>query len=180
MTKSTKIISHVQQIETDSEWNDLPMEKHEKDQIQELVKWLKDNKSGSRSKSRNHLALFGGSSIEAKSITAGLLGKLSGQDVYRIDLSSIISKYIGETEKNLDAVFNKTKNLNGILFFDEADALFGKRSEVKDSHDRYANLEVSYLLKKIEDHNGLVILSVTSPKKVDESLLKRVKTIIEI
>src|SRR5690606_4985064 len=112
MTKSTKIISHVQQIEIYSEWNDLPMEKHEKDQIQELEKWLKENKSGSLSKSRNHLALFGGSSIEAKSMTAGLLGKLSGKDVYRIDLSSIISKYIGETEKNIDAVFNKTKNLN--------------------------------------------------------------------
>ncbi len=90
-----------------------------------------------------------------KTLTATLLGKQFGKEVYRIDLSQIVSKYIGETEKNLEKVFAKAERQNWILFFDEADALFGKRTNVQSSHDRYANQEVSYLLQRIEDYPGL-------------------------
>lgn len=84
-----------------------------------------------------------------------LLGKHTGKDVYRIDLSSLVSKYIGETEKNLSTLFERAENKNWILFFDEADSLFGKRTSVRDAHDRFANQEVSYLLQRIEDYSGL-------------------------
>jgi len=99
------------------------------------------------------------------------------QDLYRIDLSLVVSKYIGETEKNLEKVFKEAENKNWILFFDEADALFGKRSEVKDAHDKYANQEVNYLLQRIEQYNGLVILASNMNTYVD-SLRKRNYVII--
>lgn len=102
-------------------------------------------------------------SFNQRQTAARDLAKKLGKTLYRIDLASVISKYIGETEKNLDALFGRAAASGGILFFDEADALFGKRTTVKDAHDRYANQEISYLLKKIEHHRGTIIL--TSPNK---------------
>ena len=102
-----------------------------------------------------------------------------GLDLYKIDLSSVVSKYIGETEKNLDRIFQAAQSSNAILFFDEADALFGKRSEVKDAHDRYANIEVSYLLQKIEEHEGVVILASNLSKNIDEAFSRRLHYVIE-
>jgi SpoVK/Ycf46/Vps4 family AAA+-type ATPase len=100
-------------------------------------------------------------------------------DVYQIDLSMVVSKYIGETEKNLSALFDRAKNKNWILFFDEADALFGKRSDVKDSHDRYANQQVSYLLQRVEDYSGIVILATNLKGNIDRAFSRRFQNIIK-
>jgi SpoVK/Ycf46/Vps4 family AAA+-type ATPase len=102
-----------------------------------------------------------------------------GLDLYKIDLSTVISKYIGETEKNLDRIFTEARNSNSILFFDEADAVFGKRSEVRDSHDRYANIEVAYLLQKMEEYDGIVILATNLRKNLDEGFARRMHFSVE-
>src|SRR5206468_11341375 len=102
-----------------------------------------------------------------------IIANALGLDLYKIDLSGVVSKYIGETEKNLDRIFRAAENANAILFFDEADALFGKRSEVKDAHDRYANLEISYLLQKMEAYEGLAILATNMRQQLDDAFLRR-------
>src|SRR5262249_59054368 len=99
-------------------------------------------------------------------------------DLYRIDLSSVVSKYIGETEKNLRRVFDAAENSGAILLFDEADALFGKRSEVKDSHDRYANIEVSYLLQRMEVYRGLAILTTNLKENLDPAFMRRLRFVV--
>ena len=102
-----------------------------------------------------------------------------GLDLYKIDLSTLVSKYIGETEKNLDKIFSEAETSNAILFFDEADAIFGKRSEVKDAHDRYANIEVSYLLQRMETYNGVVILATNLRANLDDAFTRRLHFAIE-
>ena len=102
-----------------------------------------------------------------------------GLDLYKIDLSSVVSKYIGETEKNLDRIFREAQSMNAILFFDEADALFGKRSEVKDAHDRYANIEISYLLQKMDEHEGIIILATNLQQNMDQAFVRRIQVSIE-
>jgi SpoVK/Ycf46/Vps4 family AAA+-type ATPase len=118
--------------------------------------------------------LFSGPSGTGKTMAAGVIAAELGLDCYKIDLSTVVSKYIGETEKNLNRIFAEAETSNAVLFFDEADALFGKRTEVKDSHDRYANIEVNYLLQKMEEHEGVVILATNLSKNIDESFLRRV------
>jgi SpoVK/Ycf46/Vps4 family AAA+-type ATPase len=118
-------------------------------------------------------ALFAGPSGTGKTMAAGILANELGLDLYKIDLSQVVSKYIGETEKNLDSIFTGAENSNIILFFDEADALFGKRSEVRDSHDRYANIEISYLLQKMEDYEGVAILATNLRQNLDEAFVRR-------
>ena len=100
-------------------------------------------------------------------------------DLYKIDLSTVVSKYIGETEKNLERIFTEAQDSDAILFFDEADALFGKRSEVKDAHDRYANIEIAYLLQRTEEYNGLVILASNVKKSMDEAFVRRLHFTID-
>ncbi len=100
-------------------------------------------------------------------------------DIYKIDLSSVVSKYIGETEKNLAKIFQEAETSNAILFFDEADALFGKRSEVKDAHDRYANIEIGYLLQKMEEYTGVVILATNMKDNMDEAFVRRMHFTVE-
>jgi SpoVK/Ycf46/Vps4 family AAA+-type ATPase len=102
-----------------------------------------------------------------------------GLDLYKIDLSTVVSKYIGETEKQLSQIFHEAQSSNSILFFDEADAIFGKRSEVKDAHDRYANIEVAYLLQKMEEYEGIVILATNFRKNIDEAFTRRIHYIVE-
>src|ERR1041384_8266788 len=99
-------------------------------------------------------------------------------DLYRIDLSSVVSKYIGETEKNLRRLFDAADDGGAILFFDEADALFGKRSEVKDSHDRYANIAINYLLQRMETYRGLAILTTNMKSALDQSFVRRLRFIV--
>jgi SpoVK/Ycf46/Vps4 family AAA+-type ATPase len=122
--------------------------------------------------------LFYGPPGTGKSLTACLLGKTFQLDVYRIDLSMVVSKYIGETEKNLAGVFDQAANKNWILFFDEADALFGKRTNTSSSNDRYANQEVAYLLQRIEDFPGLVILATNLKANIDEAFGRRFQSMI--
>jgi SpoVK/Ycf46/Vps4 family AAA+-type ATPase len=118
-------------------------------------------------------ALFAGPSGTGKTIAAEAIAFELGYDLFRIDLSAVVSKYIGETEKNLDRVFSAAENANAVLLFDEADALFGKRSEVKDAHDRYANIEIAYLLQKMEQFDGLAILSTNLKQNLDEAFARR-------
>jgi hypothetical protein len=118
-------------------------------------------------------ALFHGLSGTGKTMAAEVIAYDLGLDLYKIDLAGVVSKYIGETEKNLDRIFTAAVDANAILFFDEADALFGKRSEVRDAHDRYANLEVSYLLQKMEEYEGISILSTNLRQNLDEAFLRR-------
>jgi SpoVK/Ycf46/Vps4 family AAA+-type ATPase len=125
-----------------------------------------------------HLVLFYGDARENKAAAAALVAAQLNQSAYRIDLSSIVSKYIGETEKNIDAVFDKAEKSNWILFFDEADALFGKRTDVKDSHDKYADQEISYLLERIEKYENLVILATNNKVQVPSYILRRFQTVI--
>ncbi|HIH44598.1 MAG TPA: ATP-binding protein [Candidatus Methanoperedenaceae archaeon] len=119
--------------------------------------------------------LFAGPSGTGKTMAAEVIANDAGLDIYKIDLSGIVSKYIGETEKNLMKVFNEAETSNAILFFDEADALFGKRTEIRDSHDRYSNIEVNYLLQKIEEYEGIVILATNFKKNIDEAFLRRMQ-----
>ena len=117
--------------------------------------------------------LFAGPSGTGKTMAAGIIAAELGLDLYKIDLSTVISKYIGETEKNLSRVFEEAETSNAILFFDEADALFGKRSEVRDSHDRYANVEVGYLLQRMEEYEGVAILATNLRKNMDDAFVRR-------
>jgi SpoVK/Ycf46/Vps4 family AAA+-type ATPase len=122
--------------------------------------------------------LFHGVSGTGKTLTASMIGQRTDKDVFRIDLSSVVSKYIGETEKNLEKIFDKAGHMDCILFFDEADALFGKRTNISDAHDRYANQEVSYLLQRIEEYPGLVILASNFKSNMDDAFLRRFQSII--
>jgi hypothetical protein len=124
-------------------------------------------------------ALFAGESGTGKTLAAEVIAGDLGLVLYRIDLSSVVSKYIGETEKNLSAIFSEAQSGNAILFFDEADALFGKRSEVRDAHDRYANIEVAYLLQQIEDYDGLVVLATNFRQNIDEAFTRRLDFLID-
>lgn len=123
--------------------------------------------------------LFSGPPGTGKTMAAEVLASDLQLDLYKIDLSQVVSKYIGETERNLDRVFTAAENSNAILFFDEADALFGKRSEVKDSHDRYANIEIGYLLQKMEEYEGIAILATNVKQHIDEAFVRRMQAIVE-
>jgi SpoVK/Ycf46/Vps4 family AAA+-type ATPase len=123
-------------------------------------------------------ALFAGPSGTGKTMAAEVLARELHLDLYRIDLASVVSKYIGETEKNLRRVFDAAEEGGAILLFDEADALFGKRSEVKDSHDRYANIEVSYLLQRMEAYRGLAVLTTNLKNALDTAFLRRIRFIV--
>ncbi len=123
--------------------------------------------------------LFVGPSGTGKTMAAEIIAGELALDLFKIDLSCVVSKYIGETEKNLSQVFTEAEQSNAVLFFDEADAVFGKRSEVKDSHDRYANIEINYLLQKMEEYEGIVILASNFQKNIDEAFTRRLRFIIE-
>ncbi len=173
-----------QRITTALTWKDLVLDSHTMEQVSEIQAWVEHGETllhewGFAKKLKpGYKSLFYGPSGTGKTLTATLIGKSTKRDVYRIDLSMMVSKYIGETEKNLAKVFDRAANKNWILFFDEADALFGKRTNVGDSHDRYANQEVSFLLQKIEDHDGLVILATNLKSNIDEAFTRRFQSIV--
>lgn len=123
--------------------------------------------------------LFAGPSGTGKTMAAEIMAGELGQDLYKIDLSTVVSKYIGETEKNLARIFTEAETSNALLFFDEADALFGKRSEVRDAHDRYANIEIGYLLQKMDEYEGVVILATNLRKNMDEAFVRRMQFTVE-
>ncbi|MFT3681142.1 MAG: ATP-binding protein [Ferruginibacter sp.] len=160
-------------------WDDLVLPVQTMDEIDHIKIWLSHNASLmkddnlSRKLKPGYRALFYGPPGTGKTLTANLLGKEFNKDVYRIDLSQVVSKYIGETEKNLEKVFSRAVNKDWILFFDEADALFGKRTNVGNAHDRYANQEVSYLLQRVEDYPGLLILASNFKNNLDKAFTRR-------
>jgi hypothetical protein len=124
-------------------------------------------------------ALFAGESGTGKTMSAEVIARELGLVMYQIDLSAVVSKYIGETEKNLSVIFAEAQSSNAILFFDEADALFGKRSEVKDAHDRYANIETAYLLQQIDNYDGIAILATNLRQNLDEAFTRRLDFVVD-
>ncbi|MGI9542138.1 MAG: ATP-binding protein [Cyclobacteriaceae bacterium] len=166
-------------ITTLMEWEDLILPAETNEKIHELETWVKygsqllDHPDLRKKVKPGYRALFYGRPGTGKTLTASLLGKCTGKPVYKIDLSMVISKFIGETEKNLAKLFDRAENKDWILFFDEADALFGKRTNVRDAHDRYANQEVSYLLQRTEEYGGLVILATNFKSNIDEAFTRR-------
>jgi SpoVK/Ycf46/Vps4 family AAA+-type ATPase len=128
---------------------------------------------------RGITALFAGPSGTGKTMAAGVIAAELGLDLYAVDLSMVVSKYIGETEKNLARVFDAASDTDAVLFFDEADALFGKRSEVRDAHDRYANIEIAYLLQRMEQYDGLAVLATNLRHHLDEAFTRRLDVIVD-
>lgn len=171
-------------IATAMTWDDLVLNNYTQSQLNDMITWVEHNATlmqdevMKRKIKPGYRALFHGPPGTGKTLTATLLGNHLNKEVYRIDLSQVVSKYIGETEKNLEKVFIKAENKNWVLFFDEADALFGKRTSVQSSHDRYANQEVSYLLQRIEDYPGIIILASNFKSNMDDAFLRRFNNVI--
>ncbi len=182
-----RISSLAYQIHPKYEWGDIVLPEDQMEQLHEICGHVKHHYTvysdwgfGQKLSRGNGInVLFAGPSGTGKTMAADIMANELGIDLYKIDLSAIVSKYIGETEKNLDRIFEEGKTANAILFFDEADALFGKRSEVRDSHDRYANIEIAYLLQKMEEYDGLVILATNLKKNMDEAFARRMHFSIE-
>ncbi len=133
-----------------------------------------------RARAKSVFVLLTGAIGTEKTLAAEMLAKELRLGLYRVDLSALVSKYVGETEKNLGLIFREAEQTEALLFFDEADALFGKRTDVKDSHDRYANIEVNYLLQRIEEFEGLVLLATNSRHNFDEAFLRRIRFEIDL
>lgn len=173
-----------QRIEPAAQWDDLVLPEREKSLLREIEAnvqrrttvydvWGFGQVGGGRGLGIS--ALFSGASGTGKTMAAEVLAHALRLDLYRVDLSCVVSKYIGETEKNLRRVFDAAEDGGAILFFDEADALFGKRSEVKDSHDRYANIEINYLLQRMESYRGLAVLATNMKSAMDPAFLRRLR-----
>ena len=168
-------------------WDDLVLPDSQRDMLREIAVHVRQRHRvyqewGFAARSLRGLgitALFSGQSGTGKTLAAEVLADELGLDLYRIDLATVVSKYIGETEKNLKKIFDAADAGGAILLFDEADALFGKRSEVKDSHDRYANIEVSYLLQRMEEYRGLAILTTNMQAALDPAFLRRIRFIVQ-
>lgn len=176
-----------QKVELLFGWNDLVLPETVLQQLQEVAtsvrlrhivhsEWCFDSKVG---KNAGASVLFSGLSGTGKTMAASVLARELNLDLYKIDLSGVVSKYVGETEKNLSRIFDEAEYSSAILFFDEADALFGKRSEVKDAHDRYANIEVAFLLQRMEQFSGLAILATNISRNIDAAFARRMQHIVE-
>ncbi|HWT02998.1 MAG TPA: AAA family ATPase [Pyrinomonadaceae bacterium] len=183
----TRLDDLAQHIEPRAAWEDLVLPEHQLRGLREVAAHVRQRARvyeawGFASKGARGLgisALFTGASGTGKTMAAEVLANELKLDLYRIDLSQVVSKYIGETEKNLRRVFDAAEESGAVLLFDEADALFGKRSEVKDSHDRYANIEVSYLLQRMEEYRGLAILTTNLKTALDKAFLRRLRFVIQ-
>ncbi len=187
LTQASRLHSHVhlgnfaRKIEPRYAWNDLVLPEANQELLEELRNTVKHKATvyedlgfGQKmSLGKGLSALFSGLPGTGKTMAAEVLAHSFGLDLYQIDLSQVVSKYIGETEKNLSQIFQEAESSNAILFFDEADALFGKRSAVKDAHDRNANIEVSYLLQRVESYSGIVILATNFRGNLDEAFIRR-------
>lgn len=171
-------------ISTEMTWEELVLPAGSLSQLRELEAWVRHEEAlmsdwglGRRLRP-GYKCLFYGPPGTGKTLTASLLGKRVERDVYRISLSSVVSKYIGETEKNLERIFDRAENMNCFLFFDEADALFAKRTNISDAHDRYANQEVSYLLQRLEEYPGVVILATNYRGNIDDAFTRRFQAVV--
>ncbi|MEH1942819.1 MAG: ATP-binding protein [Nostoc sp.] len=176
-----------QRIEPSGDWEDLVLPEAQKQVIHEIAAHVRQRSTvynnwgfaGKNARGLGISALFAGASGTGKTLGAEVLAQKLRLDLYRIDLSSVVSKYIGETEKNLRRVFDAAEQGGVILLFDEADALFGKRSEVKDARDRYANIEVSYLLQRMESYPGLAVLTTNLKSAIDIAFLRRIRFVVQ-
>ncbi|HEY2437153.1 MAG TPA: ATP-binding protein, partial [Solirubrobacteraceae bacterium] len=168
-------------------WEDLVLRERQLDLLRSISAYLRHRDQVlsewgyevTVSRTQGLKVLFAGDSGTGKTMAAQVLGAELGLDLFRVDLATIVSKYIGETEKNLERIFSAADGSNAILFFDEADALFGKRSEVSDSHDRYANIEVAYLLQRMEAYPGAVILATNFRRNIDDAFVRRLDFVID-
>jgi predicted nucleic acid-binding protein len=175
-----------QRIEAKAGWDDIKLPGSEMDMLRQIAGQVAQRGTvyddwGFRERMNRGLsisALFAGESGTGKTMAAEVIASELGLSLYRIDLSAVVSKYIGETEKNLRKLFDAAEEGGAILFFDEADALFGRRSEVKDSHDRYANIEVNYLLQRLESFHGLAILATNMKSALDNAFLRRIRFVV--
>ncbi len=175
-----------QRIEPVAAWDDLVLPAGEQSLLREIAAHVAHRTmvyetwgfGATSSRGLGISALFAGASGTGKTMAAEVLAHALQLDLYRVDLSSVVSKYIGETEKNLRRVFDAAEEGGVILFFDEADALFGKRSEVKDSHDRYANIEINYLLQRMESYRGLAVLATNMKSALDTAFLRRIRFVV--
>jgi hypothetical protein len=176
-----------QRIEPKATWDDIALPEAEVKLLRQIAAQVRNRGqvyeaggfAASRSRGLSINALFAGESGAGKTMAAEVIANDLGLNLYRIDLSSVVNKYIGETEKNLRRLFDAAEDGGVILFFDEADALFGKRSEVKDSHDRYANIEINYLLQRLEDFRGLAIMATNMKSSMDTAFLRRIRFVVE-
>ena len=182
-----ELASLARKIESVQTWNDLVLPDDAMTQLQEIVlrmvhrhrvlhQWGFDRKLSS---GKGVNALFAGTSGTGKTMAAEVIANELGLELYKVDLAGVVSKYIGETEKNLERIFDAAEEANAILFFDEADALFGKRSEVHDAHDRYANIEVAYLLQRMEQYEGISLLATNLRQNMDEAFVRRLAFIVQ-
>ncbi|MBO4829924.1 MAG: ATP-binding protein [Fibrobacter sp.] len=165
-------------------WDDLILNNDVMEDIQQIISWIShsdvilNNWGMNKNIKSGYRALFYGPPGTGKTLTATLIGSKMNMDVYRIDLSQVVSKYIGETEKNLSGIFDQAESHNWILFFDEADALFGARTHTNNANDRAANQEIAYLLQRIEDHPGVVILASNLKSNIDDAFARRFQSVI--
>jgi ATP-dependent 26S proteasome regulatory subunit len=174
-------------LDTRQTWDDLVVPPKQAQQLREIVRTLRHRDQvfgswgfdGKLRSGRGIGVLFAGQSGTGKTMAAAILARELELDLYQIDLASVVSKYIGETEKNLSRIFQSAETSNAILLFDEADAIFGKRSEVRDAHDRYANIEVAYLLQRMEAYEGIIILSTNLKSNLDDGFARRLQHSIE-
>lgn len=171
-------------ISTKLDWHDLILSKNTLDEVLIVNTWIENkieinnNKILEKKINKGYKCLFFGPPGTGKTLTASLIGKKNNKDVYRIDLSQVVSKYIGETEKNLAKIFDVAENKDWILFFDEAESLFSKRTSVQDSKDKYANQQTAYLLQRIENYNGLIILATNLKPNIDQAFSRRIQSMI--
>jgi SpoVK/Ycf46/Vps4 family AAA+-type ATPase len=175
-----------QRLDPKAAWTDIVLPKETEESLRQIASQVRQRSRvydqwGFRDKMNRGLgisALFAGESGTGKTMAAEVIANDLALNLYRIDLSQVVSKYIGETEKNLGRLFDAAEDGGAILFFDEADALFGKRSEVKDSHDRYANIEINYLLQRLETYRGLAVLATNMKSALDQAFLRRLRFIV--
>ncbi len=181
----TRLENLAQKIEPASTWADTAVPEQQLRVLRELAAYAAHRSQVSEDRRSEiqslpgRIALFTGANGTGKTMAAEALAGDLHLELYRIDLTRVVSKYIGETEKNLSRIFTEAAASGAILFFDEADALFGKRSEVKDSHDRYANIEVSYLLQRMEEYRGLAVLTTNLKSSLDSAFLRRLRFVVQ-
>jgi SpoVK/Ycf46/Vps4 family AAA+-type ATPase len=176
-----------QRLPTQATWDDLVLPAAVTALLREIAVHVRHhrrvlddwNLSAEASRRAGVCTLFSGPPGTGKTLAAEVLAHELELNLYRIDLSAVVSKYIGETEKNLARLFDAAEESGAILFFDEADALFGKRTDIRDSHDRYADVEISYLLQRMEEHNGLAILATNMRAALDPAFLRRLHCVVD-
>jgi hypothetical protein len=187
MESNQNLLRFGRKIDPSYEWHDVVLPPDTRSQLHEICACVRHKRRvvegwgfGAKfSVGKGLVVLFAGASGTGKTMCAEIIGGDLELDVYKIDLSCVVSKYIGETERNLSRIFDEAETSNSILFFDEADALFGKRTEVKDAHDRYANIEINYLLQKLDDYEGIVILATNLRGNLDQAFTRRLNYLVD-